>query len=487
MPTDHDIIILGAGLGGIGMGCILRNRGRHDFRIIEKASSAGGTWRENVYPGAACDTESHLYCYSFALHLGVSRIYAQQPELLAYAQRLIDENDLSPHIDYNQEIVSARWIDTERHWSIALKSGRTITARIFIAAWGQLNRPSIPGFSGREDFAGEQFHSACWPGTLDLAGKRVGSVGNAASAVQYVPEVARQAAHLTVFQRSPNWIVPRGDRRYSDEELALYTSDPDRFRDSRAALFAWRETTFLRMREGSAEAAELEEQARRHLDAQVPDPALRARLLPDFPLGCKRVLRSDDYLPALMRENVDLVTDAVTRIVPEGIITADGMLHALDVIIWGTGFETQTFQGPVDVHGVAGRDLRATWRDGARAYKGMTVPGFPNFFMIYGPNTNLGHNSILSMLEAQFGYITQAAEHILSREVALDITETAMDSYDAALQADLEGSAWAGNCTSWYKNANGRVINNWSGPVQTYLDQTAVFDREAYRALDDAD
>jgi cation diffusion facilitator CzcD-associated flavoprotein CzcO len=480
---DHEIIILGAGLGGIGMGCILRDRGQQDFRIIEKATSAGGTWRENVYPGAACDTESHLYCYSFALHLDVSRIYAQQPELLGYAQRLIDENGLTPHIDYNQEIVSADWDDTHGYWSIALKSGRTITTRIFIAAWGQLNRPLIPAVAGREEFAGLQFHSACWPADLDLTGKRVASVGNAASAVQYIPEVARRAGHLTVFQRSPNWVVPRGDRRYTDEELALYASNPESFRQNKAALFAWRETTFLRMREGSAEAAELEEQAREHLTAQVPDAILRARLLPHFPLGCKRVLRSDDYFPALMRDTVDLVTDGIARIVPEGIVTADGTLHPVDVIIWGTGFETQTFQGPVDVHGVAGRDLRATWQDGARAYKGMTVAGFPNLFMIYGPNTNLGHNSILSMFEAQFGYIAQAAAEILSGTDALDVTETAMESDDVALQADLEDSAWAGNCTSWYKNANGRVINNWSGPVQAYLDKTATFDRDAYRVL----
>ena len=482
MPTpDHDIIILGAGLGGIGMGCILRDRGQHDFRIIEKADSAGGTWRENVYPGAACDTESHLYCYSFALHLDVSRIYAQQPELLGYAQRLIDEHGLAPHIDYNQEIVAADWNDAGGYWSIALKSGRTITTRIFVAAWGQLNRPLIPPVTGREDFAGMQFHSACWPGGLDLTGKRVASVGNAASAVQYIPEVARQARHLTVFQRSPNWVLPRGDRRYSDEELALYTHDPDRFRQNKADLFAWRETTFLRMREGSAEAADLEHQARLHLDQQVPDAALHAKLLPDFPLGCKRVLRSDDYFPALMRENVDLVTSGIAQIVPEGIITTDGTLHAVDVIVWGTGFETQTFQGPVEVHGVDGCDLRAKWQDGAHAYKGMTVTGFPNFFMIYGPNTNLGHNSILSMFEAQFGYIAQAAADIVSNQCALDVTQSAMDSYDAALQSDLMGSAWAGNCTSWYKNAKGRVINNWSGPVQSYVDQTATFDRDAYR------
>lgn len=481
MAADYDIVILGAGLGGIGMGHVLKHNGLDDFHIVEKASSAGGTWRENIYPGAACDTESHLYCYSFALHLDVSRLYARQPELLRYAQRLVEEGGLTPNIAYDSEIVSADWSDASGRWHIALKSGATIGARIFIAAWGQLNRPQIPVVSGQASFAGTQFHSAAWPAEIAFAGKRVASIGNAASAIQYIPEVASQAGRLTVFQRSPNWIVPRGDRPYTPEELDGYTSDPQTFRASKAELFAWRETTFQRMREGSDEARELEQQARDHLIAQVPDPDLRARLLPDFPLGCKRVLRSDDYYPALMRENVDLVTEAIDRIVSEGIVTRDGTLHPVDILIWGTGFETQSFQGPVDVHGAGGVSLRDAWGEGAYAYKGMTVPGFPNFFLVYGPNTNLGHNSILSMFEAQFGYIAQAAKIILYQDVALSVDPGRARAYDDALQQAMEGSAWAGNCNSWYKNANGRVINNWSGPVRAYQDETRTFDLDAYR------
>lgn len=483
MTTDYDIVILGAGLGGIGMARVLKQEGLDDFHIVEKASSPGGTWRENIYPGAACDTESHLYCYSFALHLDVSRLYARQPELLRYAERLVEEGGIAPHIEYDSEILSANWDDAAGRWMIALANGGTIRARIFIAAWGQLNRPQIPEIAGRESFAGTQFHSATWPAAIDFTGKRVASIGNAASAIQYIPEVAPQAAHLTVFQRSPNWIVPRGDRPYTREELDGYVRDPDLFRANKAELFAWRETTFQRMREGSDEARELEEQAREHLAVQVPDAELRAKLLPDFPLGCKRVLRSDDYYPALMRPNVDLVTDAIDHITAEGIVTRDGTLHPVDVLIWGTGFETQSFQGPVEVHGHKGVSLRDAWAGGACAYKGVTVPGFPNFFLIYGPNTNLGHNSILSMFEAQFGYIAQAARIILAEGVALSVDPARARAYDDALQQAMEGSAWAGNCNSWYKNADGRVVNNWSGPVREYQDETRTFDLDAYAKI----
>ncbi|WP_404479926.1 flavin-containing monooxygenase [Novosphingobium sp. BL-52-GroH] len=486
MNTEYQVVILGAGLGGIGLGAVLRSQGIDDFLIVEKEDGPGGTWRDNIYPGAACDTESHLYCFSFDLHKEVSRLYARQPELLRYAERLVERQGLAPHIAYGREIVSARWDADALRWTIALADGQSVRARIFVAAWGQLNRPQIPEIAGRETFAGQQFHSARWPRDLDLADKRVASVGNAASAIQYIPAIAPEAGHLTVFQRSPNWIVPRGDRPYTPEELARFIEHPTAFDENKAELFAWRETTFLRMREGSEEAREVEQQARDHLVAQVGDPALRARLLPDFPLGCKRVLRSDDYYPALCRDNVSLVTEAIDRIVPEGIVTSDGVLHEMDVIIWGTGFETQSFQGPVDVHGSAGASLRDEWQDGARAYKGMAVAGFPNFFLIYGPNTNLGHNSVLSMFEAQFAYIAQAAAVVLEQDVALEVGRDSMERYDAALQAEMDGSAWAGNCTSWYKNAAGRVVNNWSGPVQDYQALTRRFDREAYRELTEA-
>jgi cation diffusion facilitator CzcD-associated flavoprotein CzcO len=292
------------------------------------------------------------------------------------------------------------------------------------------------------------------------------------------------AAHLDVFQRSPNWIVPRLDRLYTDGELQDYTSIPGFFARHRDELFAWRETTFLRMKAGSAEALEVESLAKTHLAEQIADPGLRAALTPDFPLGCKRVLRSDDYYPALARDNVSLVTSPVDHIVPEGVMTADGILHKLHVLIYGTGFETQSFQGPVEVHGREGRSLRETWKGGAHAYLGLCVSGFPNFFLLYGPNTNLGHNSILMMLEAQFGYVLQALDaQDAAGPAAFDVRRSVLDSFDAELQAEMNDSAWAGNCNSWYKDANGRVINNWSGTVQHYQAKTAQFDPNAFETV----
>lgn len=480
-----DTVILGTGFGGLGMGAQLARAGQRDFVILEKASGPGGTWRENTYPGAACDTEAHLYCYSFSLHLSVTRMYAGQHELLEYAQTLIKDFGLEGHIRYNTEVVNAVWNDTENRWIIGLRNGDSISARAFIAAWGQLNRPSIPAFPGLETYTGTAFHSAQWRHDVDLAGKRVASIGNAASAVQYIPEIAEDVAGLDVFQRSPNWIMPRNQVIFSEMELASFQTDPELFLKSRHDLHDFREAQFARTRAGSAEAADVMRQALEHLENQVPDPELRAKLTPDFPLACKRVLRSDDYYPALMQENVSLITEGVDRFVEDGIITADGVKHQYDVIIFGTGFETQSFQGPVEIIGRNGRSLRDTWRDGAEAYLGMTVSWFPNFFMIYGPNTNLGHNSVISMLEIQQGYIISALQDILEHpRRAIDVRGNIQDNFNSEVQRQMQASAWAGNCNSWYKNETGRVVNNWSGTVDEYRAVAANYRPWEYTRLD---
>jgi len=485
MKPDLDVAILGAGFSGIGLGISLLQSGRSNFAIFEQETEIGGTWRDNSYPGAGCDTESHLYCFSFGLNPTVSRVYARQPEILAYIHRLVAENALRPHIRLGKKVSKLSWDDTNRFWHIVLSDGQTLTARNFAAAWGQLNRPLVPVIPGQASFAGHAFHSARWRHDVDLTCKRVGSIGNAASAVQYIPEIAPTVGHLTVFQRSPNWIVPRLDRAYTQSELQDYQTIPDHFADHRRALFAWRESTFLRMKAGSEDALEVEQIALAHLAEQVPDQDLRVNLTPDYPLGCKRILRSDDYYPAISRANVCLETSPIERIVPEGVVTSDGTLHKLDVLIYGTGFETRSFQGPVDVHGRSGRDLRSLWRGGAHAYLGIFVAGFPNLYLLYGPNTNLGHNSILMMLEAQFGAILQALA--LQDEVggaALDVREEVMADHDAVVQNQMDKSAWAGNCNSWYKDANGRVINNWSGTVKEYQDLTKVLNRSLFELLD---
>jgi cation diffusion facilitator CzcD-associated flavoprotein CzcO len=482
-----DTVILGTGFGGLGMGAQLVRTGQRNFMILEKASGPGGTWRENTYPGAACDTEAHLYCYSFSLHLSVSRMYAGQQELLGYAENLIRDFGLEPHIRYNTEVINAVWNETESRWTIGLSNGNTISARVFIAAWGQLNRPSIPAFKGLDSFTGPAFHSAEWRHDIDLAGKRVASIGNAASAVQYIPAIAPDVASLDVFQRSPNWIMPRNQIVFTDVELAAFETDPELFLKSRHDLHEFREAQFARTRAGSAEAADVMRQALEHLSKQVPDPELRTKLTPDFPLACKRVLRSDDYYPALMRENVTLVTEGVGRFVKDGIITSDGVKHEYDVVIFGTGFETQSFQGPVEILGREGQSLRETWHEGAEAYLGMTVSGFPNFFMIYGPNTNLGHNSVISMLEIQQGYIASALHDILEHpRRAIDVRPNILNNFNANVQRQMKQSAWAGNCNSWYKNEAGRVVNNWSGTVDEYRSVAASYQPWDYERLDAA-
>lgn len=484
MAMTHKIVIVGAGFGGLGMGMRLREAGEHSFMILEKEARLGGTWRDNAYPGSACDIPSHLYSFTDEPNPGWSQVFAPQAEILAYMERMAERRGLLPHLRCNAEVTAAAWDDDALLWRIALANGETLAAKVLVAAWGQLNRPNYPAIEGRDSFAGPAFHSACWREDVALAGKRVACIGSAASAVQLIPPVAEAAAHLTVFQRSPNWIAPRMNRAYTEEELAAYHADPALLQSSRDAMFSEREERFEKVRLGTHLAEEVRAAALAHLEAQVPDPDLRAKLTPDYPVGCRRILVSDDYYPALMRPNVDLVTEPIARIAPEGVVTADGALHPCDVLVYATGFETHSFLGARDITGRKGQSLRTRWRQGAEAYLGVTVPGFPNLFFLYGPNTNLGHNSILMMLEAQFRYILQALGHLEAEGVAaLDLRPGAMTRFSTELQRALEGAAWSGGCTSWYKTAEGRIVNNWSGTVGAYQERTARLAREDYEAL----
>lgn len=477
MPGDVDVLIIGAGFGGIGMGISLLNSGAASFVIVEQGPDVGGTWRDNTYPGSACDTESHLYCFSFLPNRSVSRVYARQPELLAYIRRLVDEYELRKFLRFNTSVEKLAWDAPAKTWLVYLGNGEVIRARNVVAGWGQLNRPSIPAIPGQEEFAGVAFHSARWRHDISLEGKRVASIGNAASAIQYIPEIAPQVSRLEVYQRSPNWIVPRLDRPYTDDEMRVFSEIPGQFEKSRKGIFDFRESVFQRMMAGTASAKELEEVAKAHLRSQVSDVELQQKLTPDYPIGCKRILRSDDYYPALVRDNVDLVTERVERITSEGIVTSDGRLHPLDVIIYGTGFETRSFQGTVEIFGEEGLSLREFWAGAPTAYLGICVPKFPNFFMLYGPNTNLGHNSILQMLEAQFDYVLQVlAFQRESNAGATVIREDVLEAYDRKVQAEIQRSAWAGSCNSWYKTETGRVVNNWSGTVRDYQAATSRFE-----------
>ena len=467
-----DVAILGSGYGGLGMAAQLKRHGVENFQIFEKASALGGVWRDNVYPGAACDTQSHVYCFSYFPNLRVSRMYAGQEELLNYLQRLSQHFELDSHIQYNSEITKAIWNSAEQLWDLEIKNTAPVKAKIFIPAWGQLNKAVTPQFKGLEIFKGAAFHSAKWDYSIDLTEKKVISIGNAASAVQYVPEVAKVASHLTVFQRSANWIMPRDQQIFSDAELDEFEENPDTFFASRNLIHQMREDSFARIQQGSDSQKEGTHIALEFLYSSIPDEALRQKLIPDYELGCKRILRTDNYYPALNRDNVSLVIDGVVEITENAVVTTSGDVIEADVIIFGTGFASQNFNGELEIVGNDGHCLSQVWSEGAEAYLGLTVPTFSNMFVVYGPNTNLNHNSIVTMLEIQHQYIIDATKYILENKTSVDVKSQVFTAYNKDIQIQMAGSAFASDCASWYKNAAGKVINNWPLNVESYRTYT---------------
>lgn len=480
-PHIYDAVIVGAGYGGLGQGAQLTRDGQDNFLILEAAEQIGGVWRDNNYPGAACDTQALIYCYSYFLNLDVSCMYAGRDEMLGYLLALSKAFDLDEHIRLNTRVTEARWDEERALWEFHTAAGETILGRTFIGAWGQLSQPKIPDFPGLESFEGESFHSAEWRHDVPLEGRRVAVIGNAASAVQFVPEVAKVASHLTVFQRSANYILPRNQVVFTEEERKEFHENPDSYRAIRTEIHEMREAGFERTRQGTEAAEEGVQQALEHLRNQVNDPELVEKLTPTFAFGCKRILRSDEFYPTFNRENVSLETTAIEEITPRGIRTTDGVLHECDVIIFGTGFHSQAFQGELAITGRGGVDLKERWGSTPEAYLGMAVDGFPNLFLLYGPNTNLNHHSVVAMLEAQDRYISQAIAHLRAHpDQPLDVDSSVLRAFAEKTQADLQKSAFSADCSSWYKNADGVVINNWSGNVAEYHDLTRTLNLADY-------
>lgn len=483
----YNVAILGTGFGGLGMALRLRSEGETDFLVLEKAGNVGGTWRDNTYPGAACDVRSHLYWFSFTERPEWSKSYCDQPEILHNIERLVERSGLKPFIRFNTEVIDAQWDETELVWRIRTTGDETILARNFVAAWGQLNRPSFAGVEGRANFKGPLFHSARWQHDVDIAGKRIACIGNGPSAVQLIPELARKAEHLTVFQRSPNYLVPRLDRPYTDDEQRIFHAVPATRDANRQAIYADHESWYDAFIMGSSKAAEFTAMARAQLESQVADPVLREKLWPDYPIGCKRIVICDDFYPAIVRPNVTLETEPIAGVESNGIRTKDGRLHEFDVIIFSTGFETRSMLGVTDIKGRGGKSLREAWTPVPEAYLGITVAGFPNFHMLYGPNTNLGHNSIILMMECQIEYVLKALRAAKEHDVqALDVKDSVMTEYNRQLQKEFEGTAWSGSCSSWYKH-DGRISNNYSGSVEHYKARTGEFKLSDYELIRQAE
>ena len=475
------IIITGAGFGGLCMAIQLKRAGINSFTILEKAERLGGTWRDNTYPGAACDSPSFLYCFSFEPKTDWSRKWAQQPEILAYMEHCARKYDLLRHIRFGTEVAIARFDDDAALWHIRTTKGETLDAEVLVSGVGQLNRPSSPHVPGLDRFRGVSFHSARWQHEHELAGRSVAVIGNAASAIQFIPQIAPAVKRLSVFQRSANWMVPKNDRPYGEHEKRLYARFP-----ALARLYPWwiyltYESRFPVIRQNALLSRLATRMAEQNIREHVRDPALRRALVPDYPIGGKRILISDDYYQTLARENVEVVTTPIERVSEDAIVTRDGKRHPADVIILATGFESTSFLVPMRVEGIGGRVLEEVWRDGAEAYLGISVAGFPNFFMLYGPNTNLGHNSIIFMLECQVRYIMDCVRTLAARDLAyLDVRADAMQAYNQRLRASLERSVWAKTGKSWYKRADGRITNNWSGTTVAYWWRTRRADLRRY-------
>ncbi len=462
------VAIIGAGVGGLCASVKLREQGVHSFVLLEKADRLGGTWRDNTYPGCCVDVASPMYSFSFEQRSDWPNRFSAQPEILAYLNSVADRHDLRPHIKYDTEVERSEFDEDSGTWRIRTKAGETIVADVVIAATGQLNRPKYPDIPGLEDFQGVKFHSARWHHGHSLAGERVAVIGNGASAAQFIPEIQKEVGQLKVFQRTPNWIIPRNDRRYSDWEHWLLKNLPPvrwlyRFRYY-AEWEAWWMNFHLDDRSRKFEAL-----IRSLMEAQIPDPEMRRKLIPTYAPGCKRLIITDDFLPALQAPNVEVITDRIERVTATGIVTADGREHAVDTLIFGTGFESNDFLAPMDFIGRDGRSLQQEWKNGAYAYLGMTVAGFPNFFILYGPNTNLGHNSIIFMIERQVEYVRQCIATLHERGLRyLDVRADAQREFNEQLQKDLGNTVWAGGCQSWYKNEDGKIVNNWSKTTLAY-------------------
>lgn len=475
------IAIIGTGFGGLGLAIRLKQAGFEQFTLFEKAADVGGVWRDNTYPGAACDVPSHLYSFSFEQELGWKNRYGTSQEIYQYLRHCADKYDIRPHVQFNTEIASAEFDALQGVWHIQSTTGEQFEAEFLVGAVGQLNRPAYPKLKGIENFKGKAFHSARWDHDYDLTGKRVAVIGTGASAIQFVPEIAKQVAHLDVYQRSAPYVIPKPDRVYQPLEKKAFRKLPILQSLDRALQYGHHEIRLLAFTTSLNEMPLVEYLFQRHIRKIVKDGKLRHRLMPDYPIGCKRILISNQWYETLTQPHVDVINTGIREITENGILDTEGNLREIDTIIYGTGFAATEFMAPMQITGLDGRTLKDTWKDGAEAYLGLTVSGFPNFFMLYGPNTNLGHNSIVYMIESQVNYILDAIQITLQNKLLFtNVRAEVQHEFNQSIQEKMKKTVWAQGCTSWYQTADGKNTNNWPGFTLEYRQRTRRFDVENY-------
>ncbi|MCG8671516.1 MAG: NAD(P)/FAD-dependent oxidoreductase [Pseudomonadales bacterium] len=486
--VDSDIrnveaAIVGAGFGGLCMAIKLQEAGITDFVILEKhPEDVGGTWRDNTYPGAACDVQSHLYSYSFEGNPDWSMRYPGWREIRDYIERTTDKYGIRRYVQFDAEVVAAEFNKESGRWLVTLADGQQLNARYFILATGPLHVPHIPNFPGLDNFKGEAFHSAQWNHDFDLTGKRVISIGTGGSAIQYAPEIAPKVNKLTLFQRTPAWVIPRDMRKYSDFDKRLFKRFPLMRKLHRLRLYATNEARVFPILH-SRLAQTFQFIAGSFLKHQIKDRELRKKLTPNYTIGCKRVLISNAYYPMFNRDNVELVTEGIKEIREHSVVDAQGVEHPADAIIFGTGFVTdpRIYMKDFKLTGLPGHSIQQDWKEGAEAYYGITVSGYPNMFQLVGPNTGLGHNSVIFMIENQVEYIMKCLQTMEGTGASyMDLKQSAQTKFNQGLQERLKGTVWTSGCQSWYQQADGRNVVIWPGTTWRYQQELKKVDKAAY-------
>lgn len=485
--ADVDVAIIGSGFSGLGMAIRLKQAGRTNFVIWEREAEVGGTWFVNHYPGCACDVQSHLYSFSFEPNPGWSRTFSPQAEIWRYLNHCADKHGLREHIRFNTEMQQAHFNDATGLWELHDGQGRMTTARVLVSGMGGLSRPKVPDFPGLAEFQGKTFHSQQWDHDYDLRGKRVAVIGTGASAIQFVPEIAKEVARLDLYQRTPPWIMPKPDYPVSEKLQGWFRRVPALQSAFRNALYWHLEVRAAGFTGGPAIMKLIQPQALRYIRRQVKDPELRAKVTPDYTLGCKRVLLSNNYYPALGRDNVDVVTSGIQGFTENGVIDRNGVEREVDAVILGTGFAaTEPLPAGV-LTGRGGLDITEAWAcSGPQAYKGSTVPGFPNLFMLSGPNTGLGHNSMVYMIESQIQYVMDALKRMDAAGVrCIEVKPQVSQQFNDRLQKKMAGTVWAkGGCNSWYINEDGKNVTLWPYFTWQFRLATRRFDLHNYAVVD---